>query len=99
MKMVAWFHKLNYHEMIKCLNSTVLENRITHGDLVKTHKLLTGKEDINNCKYFQMNTSGSNLRGYDKKLFKVRCRLEIQRNFFKESLTTGTVCWVQEDAG
>ena len=62
MKTVAGFHKLNYHERLKCLNVTTLKKRRTRGDLIKTYKLLTGKEDINYHKFFQMNNKGSNLR-------------------------------------
>ena len=83
-KMVAGFHKLKYHERLKRLNLTTLEKRRTRGDLIETYKLLTGKEDINYRKFFQMNINGSNLRGHDKKLFKGRCRLEIRRNFFSQ---------------
>jgi hypothetical protein len=82
--MVAGFHKLNYQERLKRLYLTTLEKRRARGDLIETYKLLTGKEDINYCNFFQLNTNGCNLRGHDKKLFTGRCRLEIRRNFFSQ---------------
>ena len=64
----------------------ILEHRLkkprVRGDLIETHKIMTGKERLEKTKYFRMRTE-NRTRG-ENKIFKERSRLEVRRNFFSQ---------------
>jgi len=58
--------------------------RKLRGDLIETYKLLTNKEDIDSQQFFQLTEDPYQLRGNNRRIYKVRCRGEIRRNFFSQ---------------
>ena len=83
-KMVHGFHNLKYHERLSQLGLTTLRNRRLRGDLIETYKLLTNKEDIDSQQFFQLTEDPYQLRGNNRRTYKVRSRGEIRRNFFSQ---------------
>ena len=88
-KMVHGFHNLKYHERLSQLTQlglTTLKNRRLRGDLIETYKLLTNKDDIDSQSqhFFQLTEEPYQLRGNNRRIYKVRSRGEIRRNFFNQ---------------
>ena len=54
------------------------------GDLIKTYKILTGKEDINYGNLFTLECSDFDLRGHPLKLYKYHSRLNVRKFFFTQ---------------
>ena len=53
-KIVTGLRKMKYDERLRRLKMTKLENRRLRGDMIETSKILSGREDIDNAKFFQM---------------------------------------------
>jgi len=70
------------HEMILRLLFSLEEKR---GDLIKTYKILAGKEDIDRYQLFQLAPNLHSTRGHQLKLFKKPCRINV-RKFFSQSV-------------
>jgi len=79
--MVPILRKLLYESRLDRLGLTMLERRI-RGDLIKTYKILTGKEKVDMEQFFELNNTGHNIRGHNKKLAVNRCRLDTRKYFF-----------------
>ena len=53
--MVPELKDLPYEERLKELELTTLKERRVRGDMIETYKIITGKEDIDPSKFFEMN--------------------------------------------
>jgi len=80
--MVKGLKKLPYETRLKKLGIYSLERRRLHGDLIETFKILTGREDVNYSKFFELADVTRGLRGHSLKLFKPRCHTTVRQNFF-----------------
>jgi len=80
--MVKGLEKLPYETRLKKLGIYSLERRRLRGDLIETFKILTGTENVNYSKFFELADVTSGLRGHSLKLFKPRCRTTVRQNFF-----------------
>ena len=54
-RMVPELKDLPYEERLKELELTTLKERRVRGDMIETYKIITGKEDIDPSKFFEMN--------------------------------------------
>ena len=52
--MVPELKDLPYEERLKELELTTLKERRVRGDMIETYKIITGKEDIDPSKFFEM---------------------------------------------
>jgi ribonucleases P/MRP protein subunit RPP40 len=80
--MVKELRNKSYSERLAILGLTTLEKRRTRGDLIEIHKIMTGKEGLDQQQFFQLAATGQNLRGHSRKLFKPRCTLNCRRHSF-----------------
>jgi len=81
-RMVKRLKKLPYETRLKKLGMYSLERRRLRGDLIETFKILTGRENVNYSKFFELADVTSGLRGHSSKLFKPRCRTTVRQNLF-----------------
>jgi hypothetical protein len=58
-----------YEERLKFIGLTTLEKRRTMGDLIKTFKIVTGRDGIVKDKFFHLACHGYNARGHSMELF------------------------------
>jgi len=59
-------------ERLKALQLTTLEKRRLRGDLIKTYKIVTNKENIDSAQFFEFTDTGHDLRGHSLKLSQSR---------------------------
>ena len=59
---------------LKKLNLTTLEERRVRGDMIETYKIISGKENINSDKFFQLRPDREGPRARDKKNFEKMLR-------------------------
>jgi len=71
-------------DRLKRLGLTMLESRRKRGDLTETYKILTGKENIENNKFFELSDNAHNLRGHSMKISVKRSRLNVRKFFFSQ---------------
>ena len=81
-KLVRGIRNRPYEERLKILDLHRLEKRRIRGDLIETHKILSGREGLDKDKFF--NTDVDKRTRGEKKIFKQRSRLEIRKNFFSQ---------------
>jgi len=81
-RIVKGLEKLPHETRLKKLGIYSLERRRLCGDLIETFKILTGREDVNYSKFFELADVTSGLRGHLLKLFKPRCHTTVRQNFF-----------------
>ena len=81
-KLVIGLKEFTYEERLTQLKLYRLEERRLRGDLSETFKLLTGKENIDPYKLFNINLN--NLGGHSKKLNKQQCMKLCRRRFFSQ---------------
>ena len=84
-KLVWKLKNLPYEERLKKLDLYPLEQRRLRGDLIETYKILTGKENLDCEKFFEVAKS-SNLRGNSRKLYKKRSNTLARQNFFSQRI-------------
>jgi ribonucleases P/MRP protein subunit RPP40 len=83
-KLVHGMKKMEYKERLKRLGLTTLETRRARGDLIETYKILTGKENIQATKFFEISNNPYNLRGHSMKLAVKRSRLDVRKFSFSQ---------------
>jgi len=83
-KIVPGLKKLEYGDQLKRLGLTTLESQRKRGDLIDTYKILTGKENIESNKFFELSDNARNLRGHSKKISVKRSRLNVRKFFFSQ---------------
>ena len=81
-RMVKGLKKFTYETRLKRLGIYSLERRRLCGDLIKTVKILTGRERIDSSKFFELSETTSGLRGHSLKLYKQRCCTTVRHCFF-----------------
>ena len=56
------------------------------GDLIKTYKIVTNKENIDSAQFFEFTDTGHDLRGHSLKLSQSRNRSRVRRMFFSQRI-------------
>jgi len=79
---------LAYGDRLKRLGLTTLETRRKRGDLIQTYKILTGKENIESSKFFELSDNAHNLRGHSMKISVKRSRLNVREFFFSQRVVS-----------
>ena len=82
-KLVPELKELPYEERLRRLGLTTLKERRVRGDMIETYKIMTGKENINREKFFEIipRRGDPELR-HDMKIFKKRCGTSLRGHFF-----------------
>jgi len=75
---------LAYGDRLKRLGLTTLETRRKRGNLIETYNILTGKENIESNKFFELSDNAHNLRGHSVKISVKRSRLNVRKFFFSQ---------------
>ena len=70
-------------DRLKRLGLTMLESRRKRGDLTETYKILTGKENIENNKFFELSDNHIILED-SMKISVKRSRLNVRKFFFSQ---------------
>jgi len=65
---------------------TIFEKRRKRGDLIETHKIITGREDTESKNLLRIAADDHGLRGHQLRIYKQPLRLNVRKNFFTESL-------------
>ena len=82
-KLIPGYKELDYKERLTRLNLPTLSYRRLRGDMIEIYKILTGKYDSSVMSNFvTLRENDSITRGHNLKIFKERCRLNIQKNSF-----------------
>ncbi len=83
-KQLPGFGHLSYAERLRKLELPTLSYRRIRGDLIETYKMLSGEDyDCDAANFLQLNQSSTtNLRGHNKKLFLQRAESTLRRNSF-----------------
>jgi len=86
-RLIPQFRKLSYEERLRKLGLTTLKERRQRGDMIEVFKLLEGIENVD-CNHYFLYVSNhllwTALRGHDRKLVKVRSRLDTRKFFFTQ---------------
>ena len=89
-KMVPALRNKPYEERLIALGLTKLVERRFRGDMIQTYKIVTGKENVNREKFFQMVSESRGdpelLRG--EKIFKKRSKNGLRANTFSQRVVT-----------
>jgi len=83
-KLVGSLKKKPYAERLKALQLTTLEKRRLRGDLIRTYKIVTNKENIDSTQFFKFTDTGHDLRGHSLKLSQSRNRSQVRWTFFSQ---------------
>jgi len=83
-KIVPGLKKLEYGDRLKHLGLTTLETRRKRGDLIETYNILSGKENIESNKFFELSNNAHNFRGHSMKISVKRYRLNVRKFFFSQ---------------
>jgi len=75
---------------LKILAMYKVQQRRLRWDLIKTYKILAGKERIDSQIFFQLATDTNSLWGHSKKLFVPQCSTTAQKSFFSTRVIN---CW------
>ena len=86
-KLVKGLKHHPYQERLKILKMTSMEERIQRGDLIETHKILTGKLNIKSSIFFERD-EGERTRGHHLKLLKHRPRHHARAKLFSNRVVT-----------
>ena len=89
-KLVKGLKWKSHEERLKILGLHSLQQQRIRGDLIETYKILTGKERVDNQRFFRLATNSHGLRGHQLKLFMPRCSTTARRTFFS-SRVIGTL--------
>ena len=88
--MVPALRNKPYEERLIALGLTKLVERRFRGDMIQTYKIVTGKENVNREKFFQMVSESRGdpelLRG--EKIFKKRSKNGLRANTFSQRVVT-----------
>ena len=82
-KMIPELRDLSYEECLKECGLTTLETRRLRGDQIEVFKILNGYENIDRNMFFSLKKD-SRTRGYEVKLVKDQCRLDIRKHSFSQ---------------
>ena len=82
-RLVRGFRKVPYEDRLPILGLTTLAVRRKRGDLIECYKILSGKENLDPCQFFQRSDT-THLRGHSCKLSVSRCHLQLRQNFFSQ---------------
>ena len=86
-KLVQGLKDMPYGERLKILNLTSVEERIGRGDLIETHKILTGRVNTDSAQFFVRHQDG-HTRGHHLKLKIRRARTQARAKFFSNRVVT-----------
>ena len=82
------FRKLSYEKRLRKLKLTTLKERRQRGDMIEVFKLLAGVENIDCNQFFTPATTCYALRRHDRKLVKMRSRLDTRKFFFSQRVVS-----------
>jgi len=82
-KIVPGLKKLEYGDRLKRLGLTMLETWRKRGDLIETYKILSGKENIETNKFFELSDNHIILED-SMKISVKRSRLNVRKFFFSQ---------------
>jgi len=85
---VPQLRKLNYEARLQKLGLTTLKERRHRGDMIEVFKLLEGIENIDCNQFFSAATSCYDLRGHNRRLVKIRPRLDARKYLFSQRIVT-----------
>ena len=84
-KLVPELKELPYEERLKRLGLTTLEERRVRGDMIETYKIMTGKENVDRDKFFQIiPTRGDPQLRHNMKLYKKSFFCSERQHFFSQ---------------
>ena len=81
-RMVPKLKKLPYSERLKKMNLPRLYDRRIRGDMIETYKIVSGVENLNSRRLFQMSTFQG--RSHSKKLYPKYARLNLRKHWFTQ---------------
>jgi len=84
-RLVTGLGKLEYGERLREMNLFSLERRRLRGDLIEVFKLFEGKTGVDIGVFFELEGDGR-LRGHDRKLKKLGCKLDVRKYFFSNRI-------------
>ena len=81
--LVPQLRKFSYPVRLKKIGITSLKDRRLRGDMIEVYKLLMGKEQIglDYEQFFRLAENHYGIRGHEKRLTKVRSRLDTRKFF------------------
>jgi len=88
--MITDLGDLSYEERLKRLGLQSLEDRRKRGDLIETHKTLSGKNDVDVDRWFDFvrDRHTKDTRSHESNfLISEKTRLDVRKNFFKNRIT------------
>jgi len=71
----------------------MLETWRKRGDLIETYKILSGKENIESNKVFELPNNAHNLIGHSMKISVKRYRLNVRKFFFSQRVVAHWNMW------
>ena len=90
-RMVSGLEGKEYHDRLREVGLTTLEERRVRGDMIETWKILNGKEDVSPATWFRMASEGgqtTRLGSHPLNLYKPQyAKSEIRTNFFSQRVT------------
>jgi len=89
--LVPQLRKFSYPVRLKKIGITSLKDRRLRGDMIEVYKLSMGKEQIDYEQFFRLAENHYGIRGHEieKKLTKVRSRLDTRKFFFSQRVVNG----------
>jgi hypothetical protein len=86
-KLIPSIKQMSYEDRLRSLNMYSLYCRRQRGDLIEAYKLLTGKERVDEDKFFTPATLSST-RGHSHKLYRHQSKLLVRSNFFSQRVVS-----------
>ena len=86
-KLVSQIRNLSYEERLKKLKILSIKDRVIRGDLIETHKILTGKVDTDAAHFFELSRE-ERTRGHQLKLKKKRAVHLARIKFFSHRVVS-----------
>ncbi len=86
-RMISGLKATSYEEKLKELGISTLEERRKYLDMMKTYKVMTGKDNVERSTWFDMASSGQRARRQAADPLNIRpkaARLEVRRQFFSQ---------------
>ena len=83
--MIPKFRDLSYENRLLQCDLTTLETRRLRGDQIEVCKIVNGYEDVDKNMFFKLKED-SRTRGQKAALFKERCRLDMRKYSFSQSV-------------
>ena len=84
-KLVKVIRNMSYEDRLHTLKLPSVEERRHRGDVIETHKLLTGKVDVNHEQFFEVTHQGRT-RGHGLKFIKKRAKHVSRLKFFSNRI-------------